>query len=236
MHDHAGHTGGEHAPTGATPRTTSTPATPSRCSATSSGSRSLLTIPTLIWGHMLPRAARLHAAAVPGRALDPAGARHRRSSSTAARPFLQGAWRELRARLPGHDDADRAGDHGGVRLQRRRDARAIPGMPLWEELATLVTIMLLGHWIEMRSISQAQGALARAGQAAAGQRRARVPAGRRAPRRCRSTALREGDLVLVRPGAGVPADGVVRDGPQQRQRVDDHRRVAAGREARRARR
>ena len=34
-----------------------------------------------------------------------------------------------------------------------------PGMPLWEELATLVTIMLLGHWLEMRSISQAQGAL-----------------------------------------------------------------------------
>jgi P-type Cu2+ transporter len=31
-------------------------------------------------------------------------------------------------------------------------------MPLWEELATLVTIMRLGHWIEMRSISQAQGA------------------------------------------------------------------------------
>jgi hypothetical protein len=34
-----------------------------------------------------------------------------------------------------------------------------PGMPLWEELATLVTVMLLGHWIEMRSIFQAQGAL-----------------------------------------------------------------------------
>lgn len=34
-----------------------------------------------------------------------------------------------------------------------------PGMPLWEELATLVTIMLLGHWMEMRSITQAQGAL-----------------------------------------------------------------------------
>ena len=36
--------------------TTSTPATASRCSATSSGSRSLLTIPMLVWGHMLPRA------------------------------------------------------------------------------------------------------------------------------------------------------------------------------------
>jgi Cu2+-exporting ATPase len=35
-----------------------------------------------------------------------------------------------------------------------------PGMPLWEELATLVTIMLLDHSIEMRSINQAQGALA----------------------------------------------------------------------------
>jgi P-type Cu2+ transporter len=35
-----------------------------------------------------------------------------------------------------------------------------PGMPLWEELATLVTIMLLGHWIEMHSVTQAQGALA----------------------------------------------------------------------------
>src|SRR5688500_19406029 len=34
-----------------------------------------------------------------------------------------------------------------------------PGMDLWWELATLVAIMLLGHWIEMRSISQAQGAL-----------------------------------------------------------------------------
>ena len=34
-----------------------------------------------------------------------------------------------------------------------------PGMALWWELATLVTIMLLGHWMEMRSISQAQGAL-----------------------------------------------------------------------------
>src|SRR5262249_13943961 len=34
-----------------------------------------------------------------------------------------------------------------------------PGSDLWWELATLVTIMVLGHWIEMRSISQAQGAL-----------------------------------------------------------------------------
>jgi len=84
-----------------------------------------------------------------------------------------------------------------------------PGMPLWEELATLVTIMLLGHWIEMRSISQAQGALKELAKLLpstavriVGDRTEDVTIDR----------LREGDLVLVRPGAAIPADGVVRQG------------------------
>ena len=83
------------------------------------------------------------------------------------------------------------------------------GMDLWWELATLVTIMVLGHWIEMRSISQAQGALKELAKLIpdtavriVGERTAEVPA----------SELREGDLVLVRPGASVPADGVVREG------------------------
>jgi len=84
-----------------------------------------------------------------------------------------------------------------------------PGMDLWWELATLVTIMVLGHWIEMRSISQAQGALKELAKLLpdtalrlAGERTETVPI----------ADLRPGDLVLVRPGAGVPADGVVREG------------------------
>jgi P-type Cu2+ transporter len=88
-----------------------------------------------------------------------------------------------------------------------------PGMPLWEELATLVTIMLLGHWIEMRSVAQAQGALAELAKLLPGtatrvvgegtsERLEEVPV----------TELREGDLVLVRPGARIPADGSVREG------------------------
>jgi Cu2+-exporting ATPase len=78
-----------------------------------------------------------------------------------------------------------------------------PGDALWWELATLVTIMLLGHWIEMRSIFQASGALnelARLLPSTAdrvqGDRIEEVPLSR----------LEEGDLVLVRPGAGIPAD------------------------------
>ncbi|MGH7309484.1 MAG: copper-translocating P-type ATPase [Candidatus Rokuibacteriota bacterium] len=84
-----------------------------------------------------------------------------------------------------------------------------PGMDLWWELATLVTIMILGHWIEMRSISQAQGALKELAKLLPdtavrilGERTETVPV----------SDLREGDLVLVRPGAGIPADGVVREG------------------------
>ncbi|MBX9856072.1 MAG: heavy metal translocating P-type ATPase, partial [Gemmatimonadaceae bacterium] len=88
-----------------------------------------------------------------------------------------------------------------------------PGMPLWEELATLVTIMLLGHWMEMRSISQAQGALGelakllpatalRVEGQGADERLTEVPVDQ----------LVDGNTVLVRPGANVPADGVVRAG------------------------
>ena len=83
------------------------------------------------------------------------------------------------------------------------------GMDLWWELATLVTIMILGHWIEMRSISQAQGALKELAKLLpdmavriVGEQTEQIPA----------SDLREGDLVLIRPGASVPADGIVRDG------------------------
>lgn len=84
-----------------------------------------------------------------------------------------------------------------------------PGSDLWWELATLVTIMVLGHWIEMRSISQAQGALKELAkllpdmaEKVVGDRTETVPI----------NELHVGDLVLIRPGAGIPADGVVRDG------------------------
>jgi len=84
-----------------------------------------------------------------------------------------------------------------------------PGEALWWELATLVTIMLLGHWIEMRSIFQASGALRElarllpsTAQRVVDDRLEEVPI----------SALVAGDVVLVRPGASIPADGVVQNG------------------------
>ena len=80
---------------------------------------------------------------------------------------------------------------------------------IWWELATLITVMLLGHWLEMRSIDQAQGSLAAlaallpdTADRVAGDAIQTVPV----------SELRLNDIVLVRPGARVPADGTVIDG------------------------
>ncbi len=80
---------------------------------------------------------------------------------------------------------------------------------IWWELATLITIMLLGHWLEMRSIAQAQGALSAlaallpdTAERVTGDATETVPI----------AALAVGDVVLVRPGARVPADGTIAEG------------------------
>ena len=81
---------------------------------------------------------------------------------------------------------------------------------IWWELATLITIMLLGHWLEMRSIEQAQGALS--ALAALLPDTAERVTGAGGTEEVPIAELRVGDIVLVRPGARVPADGVVVEG------------------------
>jgi Cu2+-exporting ATPase len=171
----------------------------------------LLTVPTLIWGHMLQSVLGYRAPLFPGSGWIPP------LFGTVVYfyggwPFIQGAVRELRDRLPGMMTLIALaitvafGFSAAVTL-------GYPGMPLWEELATLVAIMLLGHWIEMRSISQAQGALAELVKLLPNTA-TRVVAGS-GPERLEEVplaALDDRDLVLVRPGASVPADGVVRSG------------------------
>jgi len=80
---------------------------------------------------------------------------------------------------------------------------------IWWELATLITIMLLGHWLEMRSIAQARGALAALAELLPDTAE-RVSDGR--TETVRLADLAAGDLILVRPGGRIPADGVVADG------------------------
>ena len=166
-----------------------------------------LTVPTLVWGHMLQRASGYRAPMVPGAMWIPP------VFGTAVFlyggwVFIQGAIRELKDRLPGMMTLIALAISVAFVFSAIVTA-GYPGMPLWEELSTLVTIMLLGHWIEMRSISQAQGALRELAKLLpdiavriVGDRTEDVPV----------SALRDGDLILVRPGAGIAADGVVRQG------------------------
>ena len=80
---------------------------------------------------------------------------------------------------------------------------------IWWELATLITIMLLGHWLEMRSIAQARGALSALAELLPDTaERVRDGGTETVP----ISALSVGDVVLVRPGGRVPADGVIADG------------------------
>jgi Cu2+-exporting ATPase len=80
---------------------------------------------------------------------------------------------------------------------------------VWWELASLITIMVLGHWLEMRAISQARGALnALAALLPDTAERVRGAETQTVP----LSELRIGDIVLVRPGARVPADGTVVEG------------------------
>jgi Cu2+-exporting ATPase len=129
--------------------------------------------------------------------------------------FLRGAVAELRSRRPGMMTLIALAILVALGYSLAVTV-GLSGMDFWWELATLITIMLLGHWIEMASVMGAQNALGELatllpdtaelldGQQGAddGRRSRPVP----------TSELRVGDRVLVRPGASIPVDGVVVDG------------------------
>ena len=167
----------------------------------------LLTIPTLVWSDVIQAWLRFSAPEFPGSSYIPA------VFGTGA--YVYGGWvflaaaiRELRDRLPGMMTLISLAISVAFFFSLAVTL-GYAGDALWWELATLVTIMLLGHWIEMRSIFQARGALQElakllpsTAERMVGERVEDVPI----------SALKEGDLVLVRPGASVPVDGIVRSG------------------------
>jgi P-type Cu2+ transporter len=123
--------------------------------------------------------------------------------------FLHGALRELRARLPGMMTLISLAISVAFIFSWVVQLGLIEADAIWWELATLVTIMLLGHWIEMRSISQAQGALHELAKLLP-DTATRVTA--EGEEQVPINELREGDIVLVRPGESVPADGLIQKG------------------------
>ncbi|WP_200847088.1 heavy metal translocating P-type ATPase [Microbacterium sp. 18062] len=126
------------------------------------------------------------------------------------RPFLTGAVGEIRARKPGMmlliglalTVAFVASWGASLNVLDHE-------LDFWWELALLVVIMLLGHWIEMRSLAQTASALD--SLAALLPDEAERIEGDEVVR-VSPADLAVGDVVLVRPGSTVPADGRIVDG------------------------
>ena len=85
----------------------------------------------------------------------------------------------------------------------------LDGMDFWWELATLVTIMLLGHWLEMASVQNAQGALQELAKLLPDEAELVTKSGTKI---VTVASLKVDDLILVRPGSTIPTDGVVTKG------------------------
>ena len=124
-------------------------------------------------------------------------------------PFLSGGWAEARSRQPGMMlliamaisvafGASLATSLGWFDLE------------FWWELAALITIMLLGHWQEMKALGQARSALAALAELLPDDAERVGPGGELET--VSLEELRADDVVLVRPGGRVPADGTIIDG------------------------
>lgn len=85
----------------------------------------------------------------------------------------------------------------------------ISGEGFFWELATLITIMLLGHWLEMKSVSSAESALDAISKLLPDKAEKLVDG---KPQTVLVSSLKLGDLILVRPGTRIAADGVITDG------------------------
>ncbi len=122
--------------------------------------------------------------------------------------FIRGAWSELADHTPGMMILISL----AITVAFGTSLAATFGffeIEVWWELASLITIMVLGHWLEMRAVSQARGALNAlaallpdTAERVSGAETETVPI----------SELHVGDIVLVRPGARVPADGTVVEG------------------------
>jgi Cu2+-exporting ATPase len=127
-------------------------------------------------------------------------------------PFLQMAVPELRNRKPGMMTLISLAI--SVAFVYSLASLFLPGQTsfFWE-LATLIDIMLLGHWIEMRSVRQASGALNELAKLMPDTAERVLPDG--GTEEVPVTELHERDLVLVRPGASMPADGEIEEGESE---------------------
>ncbi|MFQ4149526.1 copper-translocating P-type ATPase [Arthrobacter sp. LAPM80] len=125
-------------------------------------------------------------------------------------PFLKGGWQEIKSRQPGMMLLISMAITVAF-VASWVTSLGLGGFDLdfWWELALLVAIMLLGHWIEMRALGSARGALDALAALLPDEAERVIDGGTET---ISVAELQAGDIVLVRSGARMPADGVITDG------------------------
>jgi Cu2+-exporting ATPase len=126
------------------------------------------------------------------------------------RPFLTGAISEIRFRTPGMMLLIGLAITVAFISSWGASLGVLPhNLDFWWELALLIVIMLLGHWIEMRSLAQTTSALDSLAALLPDEAERVTPEGTET---VEPSDLRVDDVVIVRPGGSVPADGVIVEG------------------------
>jgi Cu2+-exporting ATPase len=166
-----------------------------------------LTLPVVFWSSEVQHWLRYRAPTFPGSRLIPA------ILGTiifvyGGKVFIQGARHELSGRQPGMMTLISLGIVVAF-VASLASTLGVFEVDVWWELSTLISVMLLGHWLEMKAIAQARGALdALAALLPDTAERITESGIEKVP----LAELRLGDVVLVRPGSRVPADGAVLEG------------------------
>ena len=119
--------------------------------------------------------------------------------------FISGAIRELKHRRPGMMTLIALAIISAY-VYSVATTFWITGTEFFWELATLIVVMLFGHWMEMKSVASAQGALGELAKLLPDV--AKLVSGENIA----VSQLKVGDVVLVRPGAKIPADGKICEG------------------------
>lgn len=122
--------------------------------------------------------------------------------------FIKGAWGELKAKLPGMMTLISLAIITAYAYSVATQF-LIEGEGFFWELATLVTIMLLGHWLEMASVAKAENALDAISKLLPDKAEKLING---KPKQVLVSELKVGDLVLIRPGSSISVDGVIVDG------------------------
>ncbi len=123
-------------------------------------------------------------------------------------PFLTGFAKELKKKQPGMMTLIALAITVAY-LYSTAIVFGLSGQPFFWELATLIVIMLGGHWLEMKSVMRATGALDKLMELMPDNAHRISDSG---TKEIKTIEIQEGDKLLIKPGEKIPADGIIYEG------------------------